>query len=116
MQFMIEDPLSARLQRAVMRSTEGRPATPGLETRLMQRYQELVRLGRTLAAIRNDLPADLVASLAFTMSLGLDDWFMRQGKSSLGRRRRWASSWTALFRRAFGKTAAGAPKHAGWRR
>jgi AcrR family transcriptional regulator len=103
MQFMLEDPLSARLQQAVQRSTEGRPSTSALETRLMQRYRELVEIGRSLGAIGDDLPAELVAALALTMSLGLDDWFMRQRKTTLGQRRRWAASWTALFRRAFGR-------------
>jgi AcrR family transcriptional regulator len=105
MQFMLEDPLSARLQQAVVQSTEGRPPTSALETSLMQRYRELVRIGRALGAIRDDLPAELVAALALAMSLGLDDWFMRQGKTSPGQRRRWAASWTALFRRAFGASA-----------
>jgi AcrR family transcriptional regulator len=102
MEFTLEDPLSARLQQAVLASGEARPSTSGLEAGLKARYQELTRLGRGLGAIRSDLPEELVATLALTLSLTLDDWFMRQGKTTPGQRRRWAKSWTALFERAFG--------------
>jgi AcrR family transcriptional regulator len=104
MEFTLEDPLSARLQQAVLTSDGGLPDTSSLEAGLKGRYVELTRLGRELGAIRSDLPEELTATLALRMSLALDDWFMRQGKSTRAERRRWARSWTALFERAFGTT------------
>jgi AcrR family transcriptional regulator len=82
MQFMLEDPTSAALMQSFVREQRGLGvlASSQVLDSVERYYVELLELGRSLGAVRKDLPQQLLLDVARALSAAFDQWFIAHGQ------------------------------------
>lgn len=79
LRYLAEEPLHAEMcWRIIGARAQGRAheAVVEFDHRLMEVTGRLLTLGQQVGAVRNDLPPDLIATIAFSMLEGMDRWLM----------------------------------------
>jgi len=119
MRFMRKDPTSAALMQCFVREqrTLGVLASSALHDSVEGYYAELIGLGRTLGAVRHDLPEQLLLDVARAVSTAFDQWFITQGQhATAARMRQLAEQFADLTRRLLEPATAERPRKAGVKR
>ena len=77
-EFMQEDPTAAALMQCMQRERAllGELGSDRLLATLDTFYEDLVRLGQRLGAVRSDLPRELLVQLARDVTMSFDRWFV----------------------------------------
>ncbi|MFW5488569.1 MAG: TetR/AcrR family transcriptional regulator [Desulfovibrio sp.] len=73
------NPRFAELARGIHREAAAEMAVPGLQKRLLNWLRKWLISGQQSGAVRDDLPLDLIAALAFSAMREADHWFAIHG-------------------------------------
>lgn len=111
MHFMRKDPISAALMQCFVREQRalGVLGSSALQDDVEGYYVHLLGLGRTLGAVRKDLPQQLLLDVARAISTAFDQWFIAHGQQATpSKMRKLASQFADMTRRLL-EPPAGAP-------